>query len=70
MENNTLTNINMENSTPTQNSSINYPSPKKTRGSAAKVIALALCCSLVGGACGAGGQMGGNVDSKGHDHGA
>lgn len=56
MENNTLTNINMENSTPTQNSSINYPSPKKTRGSAAKVIALALCCSLVGGACGAGGM--------------
>lgn len=31
------------------------PIPKKTRGSAAKVVALALCCSLVGGACGAGG---------------
>ena len=30
-------------------------SPKKTRGSAAKVVALALCCSLVGGAAGAGG---------------
>ena len=29
--------------------------PKKTRGSAAKVVALALCCSLVGGAAGAGG---------------
>ncbi len=29
--------------------------PKKTRGSAAKVMALALCCSLVGGAVGAGG---------------
>lgn len=28
--------------------------PKKTRGNAAKVIALALCCSLVGGAVGAG----------------
>ena len=28
--------------------------PKKTRGKAAKVIALALCCSLVGGAVGAG----------------
>lgn len=28
---------------------------KKTRGSAAKVVALALCCSLVGGAAGAGG---------------
>ena len=60
LENNTLTNINMENNIPvqnstTQNSSINYPSPQKTRGSAAKVIALALCCSLVGGACGAGG---------------
>lgn len=32
-----------------------HPSkPKKTRGTAAKVIALALCCSLVGGAVGAG----------------
>ena len=31
------------------------PIPKKTRGSAAKVVALALCCSLVGGVCGAGG---------------
>ncbi|MEE3493458.1 S1C family serine protease, partial [Ruminococcus sp.] len=31
------------------------PIPKKTRGSAAKVVALALCCSLVGGACGAAG---------------
>lgn len=29
--------------------------PKKTRGSAAKIMALALCCSLVGGAVGAGG---------------
>ena len=28
---------------------------KKTRGSSAKVVALALCCSLVGGAAGAGG---------------
>lgn len=28
--------------------------PKKTRGNAAKVVALALCCSLVGGAVGAG----------------
>ena len=34
---------------------ITQPSkPKKTRGKAAKVIALALCCSLVGGAVGAG----------------
>ena len=34
---------------------ITQPSkPKKTRGKAAKVIALALCCSLVGGAAGAG----------------
>ena len=51
MENNTYTNtetnINPYTSTPT-------PSPKKT-GGAAKVIALALCCSLVGGAAGAGG---------------
>ena len=34
-----------------------YPQPskpKKTRGNAAKVVALALCCSLVGGAVGAG----------------
>lgn len=29
--------------------------PKKTRGTAAKIAALALCCSLVGGAAGAGG---------------
>ena len=29
------------------------PSPKKTRGSAAKLVALSLCCSLVGGATGA-----------------
>ena len=32
------------------------PIPKKTRG-AAKVIALALCCSLAGGAAGAGGML-------------
>lgn len=31
--------------------------PKKTRGNAAKVVALALCCSLVGGAAGAGGMI-------------
>ena len=29
------------------------PSPKKTRGSAAKIVALSLCCSLVGGTTGA-----------------
>ena len=29
--------------------------PKKTRGTAAKIVVLALCCSLVGGAAGAGG---------------
>ena len=39
-----------QNSTPT-------PTRKRTRGSAAKVIALALCCSLVGGAAGAGGVI-------------
>ena len=31
--------------------------PKKTRGTAAKIVALALCCSLVGGAAGAGGVL-------------
>ena len=41
--------------------------PKKTRGTAAKIVALALCCSLVGGAAGAGGvlalnRFGGNND--------
>lgn len=52
MENNTdydiqnLTGNNIHNSIPT-----------KTRGSAAKVVALALCCSLVGGAAGAGGMQ-------------
>ena len=33
------------------------PSPKKTRG-AAKIVALSLCCSLVGGATGAAGMAG------------
>ena len=38
-----------------QTQHVTQPSkPKKTRGNAAKVIALALCCSLVGGAVGAG----------------
>lgn len=37
------------------NTNSQIPIPKKTRGSAAKVVALALCCSLVGGACGAAG---------------
>jgi serine protease Do len=45
------------------------PTPKKTRGTAAKIVALALCCSLVGGAAGAGGvfaldRLGGNNDTK------
>lgn len=31
--------------------------PKKTRGTAAKIVVLALCCSLVGGATGAGGVV-------------
>jgi hypothetical protein len=31
--------------------------PKKTRGTAAKIVGLALCCSLVGGAAGAGGVI-------------
>ena len=31
--------------------------PKKTRGTAAKIVVLALCCSLVGGAAGAGGVI-------------
>lgn len=31
--------------------------PKKTRGTAAKLVVLALCCSLVGGAVGAGGVI-------------
>ena len=40
---------------PQTTQSITQPSkPKKTRGSAAKVVALALCCSLAGGAVGAG----------------
>ena len=33
------------------------PSPKKTKGTAAKAVALALCCSLVGGIAGAGGIL-------------
>ena len=33
------------------------PTPKKTRGTAAKVVSLALCCSLVGGAAGAAGIL-------------
>lgn len=38
--------------------SIPQPSkPKKTRGKAAKVVALALCCALAGGAVGAGGVI-------------
>ena len=51
MENNAYNNIEQNNSsfTPTPT-----PTPTKT-GGAAKVIALALCCSLVGGAAGAGG---------------
>ena len=45
------------------------PTPKKTRGTAAKIVALALCCSLVGGSAGAGGvfaldRLGGNNDTK------
>ena len=47
---------NLESNMENNNSTINNPTPKKTRGSAAKVIALALCCSLVGGAAGAGGM--------------
>ena len=31
--------------------------PKKTRGTVAKLVVLALCCSLVGGAVGAGGVI-------------
>ena len=45
------------------------PTPKKIRGNAAKVVALALCCSLVGGAAGAGGvfaleKLGGNTRTE------
>ena len=41
-----------------ENNNTSYtPTPKKTRGTAAKVVALALCCSLVGGAAGAGGIL-------------
>lgn len=43
---------------PQTTQSIPQPSkPKKTRGKAAKVVALALCCALAGGAVGAGGVI-------------
>ena len=47
----------MDNDTFEKEKTFNNETPKKTRGSAAKVIALALCCSLVGGAAGAGGVL-------------
>jgi len=47
----------MDNDTFDKEKTFNNETPKKTRGSAAKVIALALCCSLVGGAAGAGGVL-------------
>lgn len=47
----------MDNDTFEKENTFNNETPKKTRGSAAKVIALALCCSLVGGAAGAGGVL-------------
>lgn len=49
------TNNNLSPNTVSQQHFSQITQPKKTRGSAAKVIALALCCSLVGGAAGAGG---------------
>ena len=61
MDNNYIRNINNTIPTNVQYAPYGYqansqiPIPKKTRGSAAKVVALALCCSLVGGVCGAGG---------------
>ena len=51
---------NIENTTNqviTPNVSSLNTAPKKTKGIAAKVVALALCCSLVGGAAGAGGVL-------------
>nr|AHF24810.1 serine protease [uncultured bacterium Contig1758] len=61
MDNNYTRNINNTIPSNVQNAPYGYqantqiPIPQKTRGSAAKVVALALCCSLVGGVCGAGG---------------
>ena len=60
MDNNYIRNINNTIPSNVQYAPYGYqantqiPIPKKTRG-AAKVVALALCCSLVGGVCGAGG---------------
>ena len=44
-------------STNVQDNTSYTPTPKKARGTAAKAVALALCCSLVGGAAGAGGIL-------------
>lgn len=56
METNLANNTSDTTNNTAQNSTIT-PTRKRTRGSAAKVIALALCCSLVGGAAGAGGVI-------------
>ena len=55
MENNLYNNYRNTPLTVGQQYTTQITTPKKTRGSAAKVMALALCCSLVGGAAGAGG---------------
>ena len=57
MENNLAANTATDPNTNTAQNSTPTPTRKRTRGSAAKVIALALCCSLVGGAAGAGGVI-------------
>lgn len=46
--------IEMDNNSFETNNTSYMSTPKKTRGKAAKVVAFALCCSLVGGAVGAG----------------
>lgn len=56
METNMANNTSDTTNNTAQNSTIT-PTRKRTRGSAAKVIALALCCSLVGGVAGAGGVI-------------
>ena len=47
----------MDNNSFDTNNTSYMSTPKKTRGKAAKVVAFALCCSLVGGAVGAGSMI-------------
>ena len=53
MDDTQISDLNIEHSDNVQKTPSVVPGPKKTRGNAAKAVALALCCSFIGGAAGA-----------------